>query len=254
MGRDAEDASARARPAEGRDHDHLRRQQEIRSPGADPAAHGLVRSLRGASGGSLRMAQAVQDGGALVRRGECQMGPADPDAVLRARRRIHRPVPGLFESASEKISNCALSARSRKRPGALAPGLELVPMERCAPRSPYACFFAFFFFFLYMPPPGFSSRAICIIGVVVFSDVFFAFFFFFLYMPPPGFSSRANCIYGVAVVELNALSVTPIEPAAWADSDRARRPAAPRSAVPTNFMTTSLLTFRGKYPAPSQMN
>src|ERR1043165_7016022 len=114
MGRDAEEAPARARPAQGRDYDHLRGHQEVCGPGADPAPYGPVRGLRGAAGGTFAVAQAVQDGGALMRRAECPMGPAGPDALLRARRRIHRAVPGLLESAAKKISNCALTARQEK--------------------------------------------------------------------------------------------------------------------------------------------
>src|SRR5437762_3884525 len=72
-----------------------------------------------------------------------------------------------------------------------------------------------------------------------------AFFFFdFLYMPPPGFSFRAICMDCVVDVDLNSgMSVTAVEPAAWADSDKATRPAAPRSAARTNdFMfETSLV-------------
>src|SRR3954464_13673568 len=111
-------------------------------------------------------------------------------------------------------------------------------MERsCAPGESYAGLCAFFFFdFLYMPPPGFSFRAICMDGIVVVEVSFLAFFFFdFLYMPPPGFSSRASCMYCVVTVDLNSgVSVSAVEPAAWADSDKATRPAAPRSALRVN--------------------
>src|SRR5436190_11889532 len=120
-------------------------------------------------------------------------------------------------------------------------------MERsCAPGESYAGLCAFFFFdFLYMPPPGFSFRAICMDGVVVVDVSFLCFFFFdFLYMPPPGFSFRAIFMDCVVDVDLNSgMSVTAVEPAAWADSDKATRPAAPRSVARTNdFMfETSLV-------------
>jgi hypothetical protein len=119
-----------------------------------------------------------------------------------------------------------------KKSGASCPGPQLVPMER--PHKPYD---VFFFFFLYMPPPGFSLRwAICMDGSLL-DDVFF-FFFFFLYMPPPGFSFRAICMDFVVVVDLNSgVSVTAVEPAAWADSDKVTTPAAPRSALRMNDFT-----------------
>src|SRR3954452_11829069 len=110
----------------------------------------------------------------------------------------------------------------------------------------YARVLCFFFFdFLYMPPPGFSFRAICMDCVVVVEDSFFAFFFFdFLYMPPPGFSFRAICMYGVVAVDLNSgVSVTDVVPAAWADNDKATRPAAPRSAVRINDFIIDTSTF-----------
>jgi len=73
----------------------------------------------------------------------------------------------------------------------VAPGLNSYRWSLRSSGESYTSFFDFFFFdFLYMPPPGFSSRAICINGVVVDSDDFFFFFFDFLYMPPPGFSFR----------------------------------------------------------------
>jgi hypothetical protein len=67
---------------------------------------------------------------------------------------------------------------------------------------------------------------------------FFIFFFFFDFLKPtpPGFSFRAAiCIGAVVDVDfMSAVSVTAVEPAAWADSDKATRPAAPRSALRTN--------------------
>ena len=72
-------------------------------------------------------------------------------------------------------------------------------------------------------------------GLALSMNYFFFFFFDFLYMPPPGFSFRAICMYCVVDDDLiAAVSVTDVEPAAWADSDKATRPAAPRSAVRTN--------------------
>jgi|RhiMetdeSRZDD1v2_1073273.scaffolds.fasta_scaffold2060260_1 hypothetical protein len=94
----------------------------------------------------------------------------------------------------------------REKPGATCPGLAQAEAA-LAPGEPYFFFFAFFFFDCLKPtPPGFSFRgcwAICI-GAGVDVD----------------FSSGE--------------SVTAVEPAAWADSDKATRPAAPRSALRTN--------------------
>src|SRR4051795_2354303 len=96
-----------------------------------------------------------------------------------------------------------------------------------------------------MPPPGFSFRAICMDCVVVVEDSFLAFFFFdFLYMPPPGFSFRAICMYCDVAVDLNSeVSVTDVAPAAWADSDKATRPAVPRSAVRMNDFIINISIF-----------
>src|SRR5436190_714440 len=69
------------------------------------------------------------------------------------------------------------------------------------------------------------------------SDQCIFFFFFFFFRPaPPGFSLRwASCMFCVVAFDLiDAVSVAEVEPAALADSDKARRPAAPRSAVRMN--------------------
>src|SRR4051812_17902037 len=95
MGRDAEEARAPRRPAEDRGHGHLPGEPEIQYPGPGPAPHGPARSLRRAHGGSLRVAQSVVDRGALMRRAECPLATAKPDALLRARRLFHRAVSGL---------------------------------------------------------------------------------------------------------------------------------------------------------------
>src|SRR6476661_774193 len=103
----------------------------------------------------------------------------------------------------------------KKGPGHGSPGpLACAGGAACAPDHSY--FFFFFFDFLYMPPPGFSFRN----------------------MPPPGFSFRWASSRGcVVAVDLNSgVSVTAVELAAWADNDKATRPAAPRSAVRTSFM------------------
>src|ERR1044072_3425810 len=99
------------------------------------------------------------------------------------------------------------------------PGLSAQAGEPALRLEPY--FFFFFFDFLYMPPPGFSLRN----------------------MPPPGFSLRwATWMSSVDRRGLNAGVWVVGEPAAWADSDMATRPAAPRSAVRTNaFMGASLV-------------
>jgi len=101
-----------------------------------------------------------------------------------------------------------------KKPGAICPG----PSARTGePALRLESYFLLFFFldFLYMPPPGFSFRN----------------------MPPPGFSLRwASCMSSVDIRGLNAGVSVAVELAAWADSDMATRPAAPRSAVRTNFM------------------
>ena len=89
--------------------------------------------------------------------------------------------------------------------------------------------------------------------------LFFPFFFFFFFKPaPPGFSLRwASCMSFVAVVDLNSgVSVTDVEPAAWADSDKATRPAAARSAVRMNVMieTSMVDSAETKYPTLLNMN
>ena len=85
--------------------------------------------------------------------------------------------------------------------------------------------------------PGLSAQA----GepALRFEPYFFFFFFFdFLYMPPPGFSDRwATWMSSDDIRGLNAGVSVVVELAAWADSDMAMRPAAPRSAVRTIFMS-----------------
>src|SRR3954466_7235974 len=108
-----------------------------------------------------------------------------------------------------------------------------------------------------MTPPGFSLRAIFMDCVVGADASFLCFFFFdFLYMPPPGFSSRAICMVFVVVDEFNShVSLTGVELVAWAESDRATRPAAPKSAVRMNdFMCESSLVYSQKELCSSSAN
>ena len=70
--------------------DRIRGEQKFAIQAPDPAPHGFARSLRCACGGSLRVAQSIHDGGALMRKANATMETADkPDPLLRTCQRIH---------------------------------------------------------------------------------------------------------------------------------------------------------------------
>src|SRR5215213_467811 len=111
-----------------------------------------------------------------------------------------------------------------KSPGQLAPDFRSCG-QSCPAAPDESYFFVIFFFFDFFTPgpPGFSLRNP---GPPGFS----------LRKPaPPGFSLRWAIFMGSVVVALNCgVSVVAVEPAAWAESDQATRPAPARSALRMN--------------------